>query len=446
MINIELKQTTLDFIEKNHFIELTKIQEACLRMAKKDKDIVAVSKTGTGKTHAFLIPIMEKIDVDLDETQVLISAPTRELAMQIHERAKMMCEVYPNLRIKLLSGGMDNAKLKEGLKKQPHIIVGTPGKIKDLYTENVLRVDQVKIFVIDEADMTLEYGFLEDIDAVFAKMTSNPEIMCFSATLPEGLKPFIKKYLNNPQMIKIEDNEAYNPQIEHVLINCKHKSYQETLLDILPGFNPYVCLIFANTREECSSTAKFLKQNGYRVLELHGGLEARERNRAMKALASKEYTYVVASDVASRGIDVDGVSHVVSLGFPSDLSFYTHRSGRTGRNGRDGVCFALYNENDLKAIETLSKSGIKFVHRSFKNGVWKDLKPFNFTKRKSREEIREKEIARSLYRKKEKVKPNYKKKKTEKINKIKQKERQTYIRQKIREEKKARYKANKKDY
>ena len=445
MINIELKQTTLDFIAKNNFKELTKIQEACLRMAKKDKDIVAISKTGTGKTHAFLIPIMEKINLGSDETQVLISAPTRELAMQIFERAKVMCEVYPTLRIKLLSGGMDNAKLKEGLKKQPHIIVGTPGKIKDLYTDNVLRVDQVKIFVVDEADMTLEYGFLEDIDTVFAKMTRNPEIMCFSATLPEGLKPFIKKYLSNPQMIKIEDNEGFNPQIEHVLINCKHKSYQEMLLDILPGFNPYVCLIFANTREECALTAKTLKQHGYRVLELHGGLESRERIRAMKALASKEYTYVVASDVASRGIDVDGVSHVVSLGFPKDLAFYTHRSGRTGRNGRDGVCFALYQESDLKSIELLTKSGIKFVNKTFKNGVWKTLKPFNF-KRVSRDEIREKEIARSLYRKGEKVKPNYKKKKTKEIERIKQKEKQTYIRQKIREEKKARYKANRKEY
>ena len=445
MKNLNLKNSTYEFIEKNGFRELTNIQEACIRMAKKDKDIVAISKTGTGKTHAFLIPIAEKIDVNLDETQVVISAPTRELAMQIHARAKIMAEALPGLRIKLLSGGMDSDKIKEGLKKAPHIVVGTPGKIKDLYTDSVIRVDQVRIFVVDEADMTLEYGFLEDIDIVFAKMTKNPEIMCFSATLPEGLKPFIKKYLNNPQLIKVEDNENYNPKIEHVLINCKHKSYEDALVDILGGFRPYVCLIFANTREECTKTALKLKQNGYKVLELHGGLESRERQRAMKALASKEYTYVVASDVASRGIDVDGVSHVVSLGFPSDLAFYTHRSGRTGRNGRDGVCFALYNEEDLKAIEALQKEGIKFIPRTFKNGIWRDLKPLNF-KRVTRDEIREKEIAKTLHRKNEKVKPNYKKKKTMVIKKIKQKERQTYIREKIKEEKKARYKANRKEY
>ena len=274
MINLELKDITKEFIRLNEFHELTKIQEACIRMAKKDKDIVAISKTGTGKTHAFLIPIMEKIDINYDETQVVISAPTRELAMQIHSRAKLMSSALPGLRIRLLSGGMDADKIKEGLKKAPHIIIGTPGKIKDLFEDSALRVDTVKMFVIDEADMTLEYGFLEDIDAVFSKMVKEPEIMCFSATLPEGLKPFIKKYLNNPQIIRVEDNEAYNPNIEHILINCKHKSYEEALLDILPGFNPYVCLIFANTRENCTATANLLKANGYKVLELHGGLES----------------------------------------------------------------------------------------------------------------------------------------------------------------------------
>lgn len=442
---MNMKESTVKFIELNGFKELTKIQEACIRMAAKDKDIVAISKTGTGKTHAFLIPVMEKIDLQEDNIQVVISAPTRELAMQIYSRAKLMSEAMSGLRIRLLSGGLDSNRMKESLKQLPHIIIGTPGKIRDLYVNNVIRVDKVKMFIIDEADMTLEYGFLEDIDVVFASMKSNPEIMCFSATLPEGLKPFIKKYLSNPQIIRVEDNEEFNPKIEHILINCKHKSYDEALLDILGGFNPYVCLIFANTREECSKTALILKKNGYKVLELHGGLESRERQKAMKALASKEYTYVVASDVASRGIDVDGVSHVVSLGFPSDLSFYTHRAGRTGRNGREGVCFALYNENDLKAIDTLTKQGINFVPKSFRNGEWRILKPLNF-KRVSRSEIREKEIAKTLNRKNEKVKPNYKKKKTQAINRIKQKERQAYIRQKIKEEKKARYKANHKEY
>ena len=208
-----MKESTVKFIELNGFKELTKIQEACIRMAAKDKDIVAISKTGTGKTHAFLIPVMEKIDLQEDNIQVVISAPTRELAMQIYSRAKLMSEAMSGLRIRLLSGGLDSNRMKESLKQLPHIIIGTPGKIRDLYVNNVIRVDKVKMFIIDEADMTLEYGFLEDIDVVFASMKSNPEIMCFSATLPEGLKPFIKKYLSNPQIIRVEDNEEFKIQV-----------------------------------------------------------------------------------------------------------------------------------------------------------------------------------------------------------------------------------------
>ena len=159
---MNMKESTVKFIELNGFKELTKIQEACIRMAAKDKDIVAISKTGTGKTHAFLIPVMEKIDLQEDNIQVVISAPTRELAMQIHSRAKLMSEAMSGLRIRLLSGGLDSNRMKESLKQLPHIIIGTPGKIRDLYVNNVIRVDKVKMFIIDEADMTLEYGFLEE--------------------------------------------------------------------------------------------------------------------------------------------------------------------------------------------------------------------------------------------------------------------------------------------
>ena len=445
MMNDNLKEKTVRFITLNGFKQLTPVQDACIKMAAKNKDIIAISATGTGKTHAFLIPIMEKVDPSIDFTQALISVPTRELAIQLYNRAKLMQQADEGLRIMMLSGGIDSLRAKDKLKKAPHIIIGTPGKIKDLFTESYLRVDKMKIFVVDEADMTLEYGFLSDIDTVFAKMPEDINIMCFSATLPEGLRPFFKKYLSNPQLIRVEDNQEFNPQVEHILINCKHKQYDEMLLDILPHFNPYVCLIFANTREECHKTYETLRNGGYKVLELHGGLQSRERVKAMKALASKEYTYIVASDVASRGIDVDGITHVVSLGFPDDLSFYTHRSGRTGRNGRKGTCFALYREEDRPSIVNLTKQGIRFVPRTIKNGHWQDLKPLDHH-RTSKSEIREKEIARQLYRKKEKVKPNYKKKKTAMILRIKQKERQAFIREKIKAEKKARYKANRKEY
>ena len=429
-----MKKTTEDFIKLNNFKELTNVQKKTLEFVNAKKDVIALSKTGTGKTHAYLIPIMENINPISDKTQVLISLPTRELAYQVYQNAKLMQEVMPELRISLLSGGQN----KKAFAKMPHIIIGTPGKIKDLFVNNIIRVDFVQMFVIDEADMTLEYGFLEDIDIVFSHMVKNPEILCFSATFPKAVEQFTKKYLNNPKIIRVDDKKR-DPKITHILVPCKHKDYKEKLLDLLKLINPYVCLIFANTKDEAENTYHYLLDNGYKTLLLHGGLENRERIKATKLLSDKKYTYVVASDVASRGIDVDGISHVVSLGFPKELDFYIHRAGRTGRNGKDGTIYALYKDEDINAIRNLEKRDIKFIAQDIKNDSFKDIKSPTYKKIIKNAEI-EKEIAKTLTKKNEKVKPNYKKKKQRAINEIKRKQRRDFIRGKIKEEKIARYK------
>lgn len=234
-----MKKTTEEFLKLNKFNDLTNVQKKVLELANSKKDVIALSKTGTGKTHAYLIPICENINTVSDKTQVLISLPTRELAYQVYQNARVMQEVLPDLRIALLSGGRDKNRFSS---KAPHIIIGTPGRIKDLFVNNIIRVDFVQMFVIDEADMTLEYGFLEDIDAVFSHMVKNPEVLCFSATFPKELDQFVKKYLNNPTIIRVEDKKR-DPKITHYLLPCKHKEYEDKLLDLLPLLNPYVCLI-----------------------------------------------------------------------------------------------------------------------------------------------------------------------------------------------------------
>ena len=440
-MNKELKETTKKFIELNGFEELTQVQEEVLKYTSSNKDVIALSKTGTGKTHAYLIPIMEMINPVSDKTQVLISLPTRELAYQVYQNCLLMKEVYPDLRIQLLAGGTDKQKSIAKMEKTPHIVIGTPGRIKDLFVSNVLRVDFVQMFVIDEADMTLEFGFLEDIDAVFSHMVKDPEVLCFSATFPEELNAFVKKYLNNPKIIRVEDKKR-DPHITHVLVNCKHKDYKEVVYDILPGFKPYVCLIFANSKDEADETYRYLSEKGIRALLLHGGLDARTRQKAIKDLQAKKYTYVIASDVASRGIDIDGISHVISMGLPKELQFYTHRAGRTGRNEKDGICYLLYKESDLPAVRTLnSRYGIHFLAKEYKKGSWVEAN--NPTKKKeNKADAQEKEIVRSLHRKKEKVKPNYKKKKNQEVERIKRKKRREYIQGKIKEERVERYKEN----
>lgn len=442
-MNKNLKETTLKFIELNGFKELTSIQNEVLNYVNSQKDIIALSKTGTGKTHAYLIPIMEMINPKSDKTQVLVSLPTRELAYQVNQNCKLMQEVFPDLRIQLLAGGTDKKKDINRLEKAPHIVIGTPGRIADLFEENVLRVDFVQMFVIDEADMTLEFGFLEDIDKVFSHMVKNPHTLCFSATFPEELSKFVRKYLNNPKTIRVADAKR-DPKIKHVLVNAKHKEYKEKLLDIIKGFKPYVCLIFANSKEEAEDTYNFLNEKGYKSLLIHGGLDARTRQKALKSLQSKEYTYVIASDVASRGIDIDGISHVVSLGLPRQLQFYMHRAGRTGRNEKTGTCYLIYKEEDIPKIKELNNKGVNFIALDYKRGQWKETSNPTI-KRKVKVDVDEKAIVKTLYRKNEKVKPNYKKKKNQEIEKIKRKKRREFIQSKIKEERKERYKAKQRE-
>lgn len=435
------KETTKTFLKLEGFLNPTPIQKEVIPLACKGRDITGISDTGTGKTHAFLIPIMEHVDTTKSCVQAVITAPTRELAMQIFSRAAKMKEADPSLHIRLITGGMEKSRMNESLKIQPHIIIGTPGRIRDLFlNEQTLRVDTADILVVDEADMTLEFGFLEDIDAVAGKMRKNLQMMVFSATIPQGLKPFLKKYLNNPVTVHIQEESKFHPKIEHVLIPCQEKSYEDKLMEILPSIKPYVCLIFANTRTMAADVAKKMRDEGYGVIELHGGLTPRERTKAMKELVNIDKSFVVATDIAARGIDIEGISHVVSLGFPKEQDYYIHRSGRTGRAGHDGICYALYKKQDDSMIRTLEIKGISFHHRSFKNGQWMELEAIH-KKRVKKDDPLEKEISKVVSKKKKKVKPGYKVKRKQEVEKLKRRAKRTMIQEDIRRQKKERAKA-----
>ncbi len=440
---LNLNERNRRFIEYNHFKEPTPIQAKVLPKALKGRDIIGISATGTGKTHAFLLPVLEKIDTSLDQVQAVITAPTRELAMQIYKRLLPITDIDADIRVKLITGGIEKSKMVESLKSQPHVVIGTPGRIKDLFLEeSVLRVDTARILVIDEADMTLEFGFLDDVDAICGRMGDDLQMMVFSATIPESLEPFLRRYMKNPEIIEIAEQHALSPQIEHVLVPCKHKSYEDTLLEVLEGFNPYVCLIFANTREEASKAAQILRDHDVEVIELHGGLQPRQRKIAMRQLENNEHSYIVCTDIAARGIDIEAVSHVISLGLPKELEYYIHRAGRCGRAGKEGTCFLLYKESDIVNIDILKKQGITFTSRSIKNGEWKEAKTPNEKKRRvTKNDIVEKEIARTLYHKKERVKPGYKKRRNAEIQKIKHKQHRQMIQDDIKARQKERAKA-----
>lgn len=441
--DFNLKEYTRQFITLNGFQEPTPIQEEVIPNVLRGKDVIGLSATGSGKTHAYLIPILEKLDSSLENTQAVITSPTRELAAQIYEMAKDMCDVDSNIRIGLYVGGKDREKDIERLKRQnPHIAIGTPGRIKDLFLNaGALRIDKANLLVVDEADMTLEFGFLDEIDAFAGRMKEDLQMLCFSATMPDQLKPFIKKYMHHPITLQIGEKVRFNPDIQHILIPCYHHSFADTIESILPGFQPYVCLIFANTRKEASGIAEQLRSKGRSVAEIHGDLTSRQRKQSMKSIATGENTYVVATDLAARGIDIAEVTHVISCGFPEDLEYYVHRAGRTGRAGSKGTCFALYHEEDDAAIRSLQKRGIKFAHKRYKNQSWVDLRPYGQKFQRKDDTELDKKIAMVYNNKKNtKVKPGYKKKRKTAIARIYQKKKRELIRSKIREEKKAMYK------
>ena len=411
-----LSSRTMRFIALNHFTQPTPIQEQVIPAAVSGRDVIGLSRTGTGKSHAFLIPVMERTDSSVDHVQAVITAPTRELAAQLYEKAKLMMKADPALRIRLYVGGKDREKDLRQLKaSQPHIAIGTPGRIRDLFlNEGALRIDQAEMLVIDEADMTLEYGFLNEIDAFAGRMGERLQMLSFSATMPDQLKPFIRKYMHEPVTVRIGEEARLNPKIRHILVPCYHHTYLETIRSILPGIQPYVCLIFANTRDEAHEIAEGLR-------------EQQSLN-----------TFVVATDLAARGIDLDTVTHVISCGFPEDLDYYIHRAGRTGRNGSDGICYALYHEKDDAAIKSLQKRGIRFEHIRFRRGQGETLRPYGQKHLKPDDEM-EKQIAMIMTKKNSKVKPGYKKKRAAAIDQIHRKKKREFIRAKIREEKKAMY-------
>jgi len=359
-------------VQKLGFKAFTEIQEKVIPVARKGEDIIGCSQTGSGKTHAFLIPIFENLDLTSDSLEVVITSPTRELANQIYRFAKQIAEESDvHIDIRQYTGGSNRNKEIERLEKsQPKIVIGTPGKIRDLaIKERKLNIYQAKTFVIDEADMALDIGFLEDIDLIAGLMNSELQMMVFSATIPEKLKPFLRKYMNKPFEVYIKPKELSSLNIEHIFIPIKSKEKKAILQQLMGAINPYIALIFCNTKESADEVSTELYNRGLNVTKIHGGIPARERTRVMKKINAGEFQYIVASDIASRGIDIDGVSHVINYELPKDMEFYVHRTGRTGRASYTGLAISLYGPNDASYVDFLEEKGIHITYKEVKEGV-----------------------------------------------------------------------------
>ncbi|WP_025948921.1 DEAD/DEAH box helicase [Geobacillus thermocatenulatus] len=403
----------IEAIQALRFYKPTEIQERIIPGALRGESMVGQSQTGTGKTHAYLLPIMEKIKPERAEVQVVITAPTRELATQIYHETLNITKFCPKDRMivaRCLIGGTDKQKALEKLNVQPHIVIGTPGRINDFIREQALDVHTAHILVVDEADLMLDMGFITDVDQIAARMPKDLQMLVFSATIPEKLKPFLKKYMENPTFVHVDPKQTANENIEHVLIPLRGREKTKLLHDVLLSYNPYLAIVFVNTRKMADEVADRLAEQGLKVGVLHGDLTPRERRKMMNLIRDLEFQYVVATDLAARGIDIEGVSHVINYELPDDLQFYIHRAGRTARAGYSGIAATIYEPSDQDAIARLEKMGISFVHRDLVRGEWKELPPWNRRSKRAGEKDDELALLFAKLKKTKQVKPGYKKK------------------------------------
>ena len=356
-----------------NFQTFSEIQEKVIPYALKGRDVIGVSETGSGKTHAFLLPLLDNLDnpSNLKYAQALIVAPTRELAKQIESMIKAITEHadFP-VDIRTFAGGSDRNREIERLKKhQPDIVIGTPGRLEDLIIkEKVLHVHTVKTFVIDEADMALDQGFIETLGRLASIVNTKAQMMVFTATLPKHLKHFVEKSMHHPHQVILDTMRLKELKIRHQFMRSARENRDQDLLKLLGAFNPYLALIFTNSKDDAERLKALLYQEGLSVTALHGDLSARQRKQVMREIDNLKVQYIVASDMAARGMDIKGISHIVNYEFPRKMHFYIHRSGRTGRMGMEGEVITLYDKRDHEAFAYLEKEHVRFEFITVKNG------------------------------------------------------------------------------
>lgn len=423
-----------------NFVEATEVQEKLIPIVLAGRDLVGESKTGSGKTHTFLLPIFQKMNEDADNVQAVITAPSRELATQIYQAARQIATFSDKeIRVAHYVGGTDkNRQIGKLAFSQPHIVIGTPGRIYDLVKSGDLAIHKANTFVVDEADMTLDMGFLETVDKIASSLPKELQFLVFSATIPQKLQPFLKKYLSNPVIEQIKTKTVISDTIENWLISTKGQDKNAQIYQITQLLQPYLAMIFVNTKTRADELHSYLTAQGLKVAKIHGDVPPRERKRIMNQVKNLEFEYIVATDLAARGIDIEGISHVINDAIPQDLSFFIHRVGRTGRNGLPGTAITLYQPSDDSDIRELEKLGIQFIPKMIKADEFQDT--YDRDRRANREKRQEKldtEMIGLVKKKKKKIKPGYKKKIQWAVNEKRRKTKRAENRARGRAERKA---------
>jgi len=335
----------------------TPIQEKAIPvLLKGNRDFVGLAQTGTGKTAAFGLPLLELVDDNSRNTQALVLAPTRELGLQITSDLENFSEKFKKFNIVAVYGGSSISEQIRKVKKGAQIIVATPGRLIDLIDRKAINLSTVQYVVLDEADEMLNMGFKEDLDKILSFTPEEKNTWLFSATMPREVKSIMKNYMSDPFELTVGEQNVGNVNIEHTYVLVQEKDKYPALKRIL-DYNPEIFgLIFCRTRIDTQRIAEMLMKDGYNADALHGDLTQQQRDRVMMKFRQRSLQILVATDVAARGIDVEDITHVIHMNIPDEMEFYTHRSGRTARAGKKGISIAMISKRELGRVRQLEKT------------------------------------------------------------------------------------------
>lgn len=348
----------------------TEIQKQTIPFILSDiRDLIALAQTGTGKTAAFSLPILDMIDDTSRKIQLLVLAPTRELALQIAKDIKNYTKYLPNIKTVAVYGGSSITDQIRNLREKPQIIVGTPGRVIDLINRKALDFSQIHWLVLDEADEMLSMGFKDDLETILSETPETKQTLLFSATMNKEVERISKNYLTNPHRISVGSINAVKKNIKHEYYVVNYRQKKEALKRLIDANPNQYSIIFCRTKMETQDVADFLMQNGYAADALHGDLSQAQRDTVMKKFRLKNIDILVATDVAARGLDVNSLTHVIHYSLPDDPEVFVHRSGRTGRAGKDGISMALIKPEETRKLSQIkSQTKIEIVEKQIPKG------------------------------------------------------------------------------
>ena len=350
-------------IEDRGFTKTTPIQRMAIPDALNGIDITAQAQTGSGKTVAFAIPVLEKIFIPDRSPQAIILCPTRELCMQVADEMAKVGSKIKKLKILAVYGGQPIGKQTRVLKKGVHVVVGTPGRVIDHIERGNLELIGIESVVLDEADEMLEMGFREDIERILSDTPRQRQTLLFSATMPKEIRDIAKKYQENPKFIKVADKKQNIPKITQYAFKCDISDKFEGMTRLIQAYDVKLVLIFCNTKKSVDFVKKHLKKQGFSVDALHGDMTQQARDKVMNKFRNGNIDILVATDVASRGLDIDGVDVIINYDVPQNSDDYIHRIGRTARAGKTGFAFTLVSKDEISRFNTIKKSNKGIVYK-----------------------------------------------------------------------------------